>query len=54
MNKEKSTILNEKDMILLIRGGHGFKVLKKIPVTQRYIMDFVHFICSASGRPVSL
>ena len=34
MNKEKSTILNEKDMILLIRGGHGFKVLKKIQMLE--------------------
>ena len=30
----KSLILNKKDMILLISGGHGFKVLKKLEMLE--------------------
>ena len=30
----KTTILNKKDMILLLSGGHGFKVLKKIEMIE--------------------
>jgi len=32
--KSKTVILNNKDMILLISGGHGFKVLKKIEMLE--------------------
>tara|TARA_B100000767_G_scaffold166666_1_gene156063 strand:- start:151 stop:567 length:417 start_codon:yes stop_codon:yes gene_type:complete len=32
--RAKSLILNKKDMILLISGGHGFKVLKKIEMLE--------------------
>ena len=30
----KSVILNIKDMILLLAGAHGFKVLKKIEMIE--------------------
>tara|TARA_B100000035_G_C20832857_1_gene479488 strand:- start:265 stop:681 length:417 start_codon:yes stop_codon:yes gene_type:complete len=30
----KSTILNKKDMILLLAGAHGFKVLKKLEMIE--------------------
>jgi len=30
----KSVILNKKDMILLLAGAHGFKVLKKIEMIE--------------------
>ena len=33
-SRAKTTILNKKDMILLISGGHGFKVLKKIEMLE--------------------
>jgi len=32
--RAKSLILNKKDMILLISGGHGFKVLKKLEMLE--------------------
>jgi len=32
--RDKSLILNKKDMILLISGGHGFKVLKKLEMLE--------------------
>ena len=32
--RAKSIILNKKDMILLMSGGHGFKVLKKIEMLE--------------------
>ena len=32
--RAKSVILNKKDMILLISGGHGFKVTKKIEMLE--------------------
>lgn len=32
--KTKTVILNKKDMILLISGGHGFKVLKKLEMLE--------------------
>lgn len=32
--KKKSVILNKKDMILIISGSHGFKVLKKIEMLE--------------------
>ena len=32
--RAKSQILNKKDMILLISGGHGFKVLKKLEMLE--------------------
>ena len=32
--KSKTVILNKKDMILLISGGHGFKVLKKLEMLE--------------------
>lgn len=32
--RTKSVILNKKDMILLISGGHGFKVLEKIEMLE--------------------
>jgi mannose-6-phosphate isomerase-like protein (cupin superfamily) len=32
--KAKSIIINKKDMILLISGGHGFKVLKKLEMLE--------------------
>jgi hypothetical protein len=30
----RSTILNKKDMILLIKGAHGFKVLEKLEMLE--------------------
>ncbi len=36
-NKQKylfSKIINEKDIIMLVRGGHGFKVLKKVEMIE--------------------
>jgi hypothetical protein len=33
-SRAKTTILNKKDMILLMSGGHGFKVLKKIEMLE--------------------
>ena len=33
-SRAKSIILNKKDMILLISGGHGFKVTKKIEMLE--------------------
>jgi len=32
--RAKSVIINKKDMILLISGGHGFKVLKKLEMLE--------------------
>tara|TARA_B110000238_G_C15946005_1_gene361101 strand:+ start:85 stop:501 length:417 start_codon:yes stop_codon:yes gene_type:complete len=32
--KVKSIIINKKDMILLLSGGHGFKVLKKLEMLE--------------------
>jgi len=32
--KTKTVILKKKDMILLISGGHGFKVLKKLEMLE--------------------
>jgi len=32
--KIKTVTLNKKDMILLISGGHGFKVLKKLEMLE--------------------
>ena len=32
--RAKSLILNKKDMILLMSGGHGFKVLKKLEMLE--------------------
>ena len=32
--RAKSLILNKKDMILLISGGHGFKTLKKLEMLE--------------------
>ena len=32
--RTKSVIINKKDMILLISGGHGFKVLKKLEMLE--------------------
>jgi hypothetical protein len=32
--KSKSVTLNKKDMILLISGGHGFKVLSKLEMLE--------------------
>jgi len=32
--RSKTTILNKKDMILLISGGHGFKVLRKLEMLE--------------------
>ena len=32
--RSKSIILNKKDMILLISGGHGFKVLDKLEMLE--------------------
>tara|TARA_B100000767_G_scaffold47122_1_gene41795 strand:+ start:199 stop:615 length:417 start_codon:yes stop_codon:yes gene_type:complete len=32
--RDKSLILNKKDMILLISGGHGFKALKKLEMLE--------------------
>ena len=35
--KEKylfSKIINEKDIIMLVHGGHGFKVLKKVEMLE--------------------
>ena len=32
--RSKSIILNKKDMILLISGGHGFKVLSKLEMLE--------------------
>jgi len=34
LKKCKSAILNPKDMILLISGGHGFKVLKPLQMIE--------------------
>ena len=33
-SRAKSLILNKKDMILLISGGHGFKVLEKVEMLE--------------------
>ena len=33
-SRVKSVILNKKDMILLISGGHGFKVLEKVEMLE--------------------
>ena len=33
-SRAKSLVLNKKDMILLISGGHGFKVLKKLEMLE--------------------
>ena len=32
--RAKSVIINKKDMILLISGGHGFKALKKLEMLE--------------------
>lgn len=32
--QSKSVILNKKDMILLLSGAHGFKVLKKVEMIE--------------------
>lgn len=32
--RSKSLIINKKDMILLLSGGHGFKVLKKLEMLE--------------------
>ena len=32
--RAKSVIINKKDMILLLSGGHGFKVLKKLEMLE--------------------
>ena len=32
--RANSVIINKKDMILLISGGHGFKVLKKLEMLE--------------------
>ncbi len=32
--RSKSIVLNKKDMILLISGGHGFKVLDKVEMLE--------------------
>ena len=32
--RSKSVIINKKDMILLLSGGHGFKVLKKLEMLE--------------------
>ena len=32
--RAKSVIINKKDMILLISGGHGFKVLKRLEMLE--------------------
>jgi hypothetical protein len=32
--RTKTTILDKRDMILLISGGHGFKVLKKLEMLE--------------------
>ena len=34
MARSKSVILNKKDMVLLISGGHWFKVLKKLEMLE--------------------
>ena len=34
MKKTKSIILNKKDMILLIKGSHGFKILKNTEMLE--------------------
>jgi|TARA_B110000305_G_C18833885_1_gene357006 cupin fold WbuC family metalloprotein len=31
---KKNVILNPKDMILLIKGGHGFEVIKKVSMLE--------------------
>ena len=32
--KAKSITLNKKDMILLMSGGHGFRVIKKLEMIE--------------------
>ena len=34
MKRSKSIVLDKKDMILLISGGHGFKVLEKLEMLE--------------------